>query len=101
MTRRFRLSLFVCLAAAVGLHVRPCIVTLLHGGAPSAMDCGAVLELAGQIPEASEAPGAPTTPGSPASIRKGIPLVTVRPTLAAMLDAPALVGMRTAVAGGR
>ena len=92
MTRRFRLSLFVCLAAAVGLHVRPCIVTLLHGGGPSAMDCGAVLELAGQ---------APMSPGSTKPLRRGIPLVTARPTLAAMLDAPALVGMRTAVAGGR
>lgn len=92
MTRRFRLSLFICLAAAVGLHVRPCIVTLLHGGAPSPMDCGVVLQFAGQAPESS---------GSPESLRSGIPLLTVRPALAAMLAEPALVGMRTAVAGGR
>lgn len=32
MTRSFRLGLFVCLAAAVGLHLRPCLATLVMGG---------------------------------------------------------------------
>ncbi|MEM9800296.1 MAG: hypothetical protein AAGA20_08220 [Planctomycetota bacterium] len=32
MTRTFRLGLFVCLAAAIGLHVQPCVLSLVCDG---------------------------------------------------------------------
>lgn len=77
MTRRFRLGLFVCLAGAVGLHVRPCVLTLVMGGPTEA--CAE-----------EPAPRAALAAATPA------PSALVRPGLDAMLDPPAVVGVRTA-----
>ncbi|MEM1448345.1 MAG: hypothetical protein AAF957_04530 [Planctomycetota bacterium] len=82
MTRRFRLGLFVCLAGAVGLHVRPCVFTLVMGGPTEAcVDQGAPrASLAAAEPEEAQA------------VRPG----PERPGLDAMLAPPTVVGLRTA-----
>ncbi|MEM9382101.1 MAG: hypothetical protein AAGB93_19250 [Planctomycetota bacterium] len=77
MTRRFRLGLFVCLAGAVGLHVRPCVLTLVVGGPTEACteDVAPRAALTAAAPERSS---------------------LERPRLDAMLSPPAVVGLRTA-----
>lgn len=80
MSRRFRMLLFLCLAAATGLHLRPCLGTL-RGGAEPEM---ARPEKAGDL----EAPEADS-------------LVVAerqeRPSLGDLSEGPTLVGLQAAV----
>lgn len=77
MTRRFRLSLFVALAGAVGLHLRPCVTCLV--GSVFGFDQGADSEVAVQD----------------ASTRSAM-----RPALTSMATGPVLHGERTASLNG-
>ena len=92
MTRRFRLGLFVSLAAAVGLHVRPCLLSLVHGEERGAETCPPRATLVA-LHTADDAPPVWLATGSLSSVQ--------RPALASMCDAPIHVGLRSAVADRR
>lgn len=78
MTRRFRLGLFLCLAAAVGLHVRPCALTLAEGED----EASACVTLTSATP-------------------RQLAAAAVRPALASMCDAPKLHLERSVAVGPR
>ena len=64
MSRRFRLTLFVGLAAATGLHLRPCVGTLRGDGAAAP----AVAADLGQRPALGALDDAPTRVGADATL---------------------------------
>ncbi len=79
MTRRFRMGLFLCLAAATGLHLRPCLWTIKGGCEP----------------EPSAPHAAPAPEMTVAQVRGR------RPSLGDLSAGPALVGIQAAVAETR
>ncbi len=79
MSRRFRMLLFLCLAAATGLHLRPCLGTLRGGAEP-------------QGEEAHEARG----PDSLVIAERH-----ERPSLGELSEGPTLFGLQAAVAEAR
>ena len=79
MSRRFRMLLFLCLAAATGLHLRPCLGTLRHGIEP-------------EVPDAVEANG---TDSLVVAERQQ------RPSLGELSEGPTLVGLQAAVVEAR
>ncbi len=79
MSRRFRMTLFLCLAAATGLHLRPCLWTLRGGCEPAP----ALEQRDASLP-------------SMVAVERG-----GRPSLGGLLAAPTLVGIEAAVAEAR
>lgn len=79
MSRRFRMTLFLCLSAATGLHLRPCIGTLRGGCDPQpSVTPGDSLESAFVVAERG-----------------------ARPSLGDLSTPPTLVGLEAAVAEAR
>jgi len=79
MSRRFRMLLFLCLAAATGLHLRPCLGTLRGGVEP---------EMGGTV----QVPG----PDSLVAAER-----QERPSLGDLSEGPTLVGLQAAVVEAR
>ncbi len=79
MSRRFRMLLFLCLAAATGLHLRPCLGTLRSGIEPVVPD--------------------PVEAASPDSLV--VADRQQRPSLGELSEGPTLVGLQAAVVEAR
>jgi hypothetical protein len=79
MSRRFRMLLFLCLAAATGLHLRPCLGTLRRGIEPGVPD--------------------PVEAASPDSLV--VADRQQRPSLGELSEGPTLVGLQAAVVEAR